>query len=250
MTGVEAVQEPEDHNQLIPMLEQSEETTGKLADMTLADAGYHSGANLAVCEQRKQMIAMPESQEHRLKNPYHKDSFSYDANTDSYICPIGRTLKFLEMRCVVKKVVRVYGGLGTVCRQCAAFGICTKNRYRGRELLMGPYDAELRRHRTWMATDEAKTFYKRRKELVEPAFGIIKEQMVVRRFLLRGWINVQAEANTLATAFNLRTLCSVWMAWSSEKRRLLVITIQELGHKIFSALSIFHFYPNHVLSPE
>lgn len=92
MTGVEAVQEPEDHNQLIPMLEQSEETTGNLVDMTLADAGYHSGANLAVCEQRKQMIAMPESQEHRLKNPYHKDSFSYDANTDSYICPIGQTL--------------------------------------------------------------------------------------------------------------------------------------------------------------
>jgi hypothetical protein len=217
--------------------------------MTLADAGYHSGANLAVCEQRKQMIAMPESQEHRLKNPYHKDSFSYDANNDSYICPTGQTLEFLETRCIVKKVVRVYGGLGTVCRQCSAFGICTKNRYRGRELLIGPYDAELRRHRGWMATGEAKIFYKRRKELVEPAFGIIKEQMGVRRFLLRGLGNVQAEANTLATAFNLRTLWSVWISWSSEKRRLLVITIQELGHKISSALPILHSYSNQVLSP-
>ncbi|MFC1976952.1 IS1182 family transposase [Chloroflexota bacterium] len=248
MTGVEAVQEPEDHNQLIPMLEQSEETTGNLIDMTMADAGYHSGANLAVCEQRKQMIAMPESQEHRLKNPYHKDSFSYDANTDSYICPIGQTLKFIEARCILKKVVRVYGGLGTVCRQCSAFGICTKNRYRGRELLIGPYDAELRRHRLWMATDEAKTIYKRRKGLVEPAFGIIKEQIGVRRFLLRGWSNVQAEANTMATAFNLRTLWSVWISWSSEKRGLLAITIQELGHKISHALPILHSYPNQVLS--
>lgn len=249
MIGVEAVQEPEDHNQLIPMLEQSEEMTGKLVDMTLADAGYHSGANLAVCEQRKQMIAMPESQEHRLKNPYHKDSFSYDAGAESYICPKGQLLKFIETRSLTKKKVRVYGGLGTVCRQCSSFGICTKNRYRGRELLIGPYDTDLRRHRVWMATDEAKTFYKRRKELVEPAFGIIKEQMGVRRFLLRGWSNVQAETNTLATAFNLRTLCSVWISWSSEKRRLLAITIQELGHKISGALPILHSYPNQVLSP-
>lgn len=248
MTGVEAVQEPEDHNQLIPMLEQSEETTGKLVDMTLADAGYHSGANLAVCEQRKQMIAMPESQEHRLKNPYHKDRFSYDASAESYICPKGQFLKFIETRFLTKKKVWVYGGLGTVCRQCSAFGICTKNRYRGRELLIGPYDADLRRHRVWMATDEAKIFYKRRKELVEPAFGIIKEQMGVRRFLLRGWSNVQAEVNTLATAFNLRTLCSVWISWSSEKRRLLAITIQELGHKISGALPILPSYPNQALS--
>jgi len=68
--------------------------------------------------------------------------------------------------------------------------------------------------------------------------------MGVRRFLLRGWSNVQAEANTLATAFNLCTLCSLWISWSSEKRRLLAITIQEVGHKISGVLPILHSYPN------
>ena len=57
----------------------------------------------------------------------------------------------------------------------------------------------------WMNTEEAKTIYKRRKELVEPSFGIIKEQMGMRRFLLRGLANVKTEARLLATAFNLRT---------------------------------------------
>ena len=37
-----------------------------------------------------------------------------------------------------------------------------------------------------MATDEARVLYARRKELNEPTFGIIKEQMGARRFLLRG----------------------------------------------------------------
>ena len=46
--------------------------------------------------------------------------------------------------------------------------------------------------------------------MVEPVFGIIKEQQGGRRFLLRGLTNVAAEWTVLATAFNLRTLWRVW----------------------------------------
>ena len=102
--------------------------------------------------------------------------------------------------------MRVYHSTGAICRQCPAFGVCTKCSHYGRELQIGPYDAELRRHRVWMAIEEVKEAYKQRKELIEPCFGIIKEQMCIRRFLLRGLINVRAEAVMLATAFNLRTL--------------------------------------------
>lgn len=238
LTGIEAVTDPEDHHQLVSMLKQSEEMTGKLADMTLADAGYHSGANLAECERRQQRIAMPESQNHRLKSPYHKDKFVYNSETDSYICSEGQTLHFLETRSLeVNKEVRVYGGLGKVCRHCPVFGACTKNRYRGRELLIGQYDAELRRHRTWMGTDEAKTVFKQRKTIIEPVFGIMKEQMGVHRFLLRGLKNVQAEAVTLATAFNLRTLFGIWTSWSADKRNVLIASINDVSIKtVFNLL--------------
>ena len=57
-----------------------------------------------------------------------------------------------------------------------------------------------------METEEAKQAYGLRKQLVEPIFGIIKEQLGARRFLLRGLANVRAEWTVLATAFNLRTL--------------------------------------------
>ena len=79
-------------------------------------------------------------------------------------------------------------------------------------MAIGPYDSSLRRHRAWMSTAAAKETYQQRKQLVEPVFGIIKEQMGVARFLLRGLANVAAEWTTLATAFNLRTL---WRAWQS-----------------------------------
>ena len=63
-----------------------------------------------------------------------------------------------------------------------------------------------------MSTDEAAEAYRRRQGLVEPVFGIIKEQHGGRRFLLRGLGNVSAEWSLLATAFNLKTL---WRAWKA-----------------------------------
>jgi hypothetical protein len=66
-----------------------------------------------------------------------------------------------------------------------------------------------------MNTNEAHTLYARRKELIEPTFGILKDQMNARRFLLRGLANVRTEFTLLATAFNLRTL---WRMWSMADR--------------------------------
>ena len=104
---------------------------------------------------------------------------------------------------------RFYQAPGAVCRACPAFGVCTKSKD-GRNVTVGPNDAALRRHRTWMATSAATEVYKLRKQVVEPVFGIIKEQQGGRRFLLRSLLNVAAEWTVLATAFNLRTLCRVW----------------------------------------
>ncbi len=61
-----------------------------------------------------------------------------------------------------------------------------------------------------MTTERARGLYARRKELIEPIFGILKEQLNARRFLPRGLANVRAEFALLATAFNLRTLWRVW----------------------------------------
>ena len=93
-----------------------------------------------------------------------------------------------------------------------------KDRLNGRALTIGPHDTVLRRHRAWMSSRQAIDASKLRKQLVEPVFGIIKEQQAARRFLLRGLVNVTAEWTVLATAFNLRTL---WRVWRSHALSLL-----------------------------
>ena len=210
VTAVDVVDAANDNALLVPMVEQAEETTGTRAQMTLADAGYFAASHLEECARRGQQVVVSESRQRFLKDPYHKDQFTYNEQSDSFTCPQGQTLKFVRIQHANGVPLRLYRASGAVCQACPAFRACTRAKEIGRSLAIGPHDAVLRRHRAWMSTPAAKEAYGLRKQLVEPVFGIIKEQQEARRFLLRGLVNVAAEWTMLATAFNLRTLCRVW----------------------------------------
>ena len=102
-------------------------------------------------------------------------------------------LSLVRGRFARKTNKRMYQAPKHICQACPVAGDCITRGSPSRSLAISPYDAALRRHRAWMATDEARSAFKKRKQLVEPVFGIIKEQQGVRRFLLRGVGNVTAE---------------------------------------------------------
>jgi transposase len=58
-----------------------------------------------------------------------------------------------------------------------------------------------------MKTEAGRKFYAQRKSTVEPVFGIIKEVMGFRRFMLRGLDAVRGEWTLVCMAFNLKRLC-------------------------------------------
>ena len=194
VTAIELVDEGTDNSSLIPMLQGAEEVTGVKAPLTLADAGYHSAAALQECADRGQLMVMPESQRGKAQeHPYHKDRFTYDADSDTYRCPQGQVLRFVSGQYGRGTNKRMYRATKPVCQACPVVATCITNGSRRRSLVIGPYDTALRNHRAWMATDEAQVALKMGKQLVEPVFGIVKEQQWVRRFLLRGLGNVTAE---------------------------------------------------------
>ena len=213
ITAAKVVSTAADCGQLVPMLEQAEELTGERVPVILADGGYNITANLEAGQSRGQTLVIAERSQKALKDPYFRDQFEYNALTDSYVCPKGQLLYFRGFR-LSKRLsagrYRAYRASGTICRKCPAFGVCTKDAHGGRTLWIGPSDILLRQHRQWMKTDEAKDLYARRQQLSEPVFGILKDQMGARRFLLRGLANVCAEFTLMATAFNLRTLSRIW----------------------------------------
>ena len=231
ITAAEVVNSASDSGQLIPMMEQAEDLTGKRTAVTLADGGYHTAANLEAGVRRDQTLVMTERYHNELRGPYFKDNFVFDSETDSYTCPRGQQLPFRGLRrskLTGLRTMRVYRASRTSCRSCPAFGVCTRDNHAGRALWISSSDELLHKHWQWMNTDEARILYARRKELNEPTFGILKDQMNARKFLLRGLANVGAEFTLLATAFNLRTL---WRAWTRLGERNIGINTQiaELG---------------------
>ena len=235
ITAAEVVNSASDSGQLVPMMEQAEDLTGKRTPVTLADGGYHTAANLEAGARRGQTLVMTERYHSELQGPYFKDNFIFDSETDSYLCPYGHQLIFRGLRRSKRRdsgSYRIYRASRTDCRTCKAFGVCTRDKHAGRALWISPSDELLRQHRQLMNTDEARTLYARRKELNEPTFGILKEQMNARRFLLRGLSNVRAEFNLLATAFNLRTLWRVWSKLGRSSNKVKIVIADSLATTI------------------
>lgn len=211
ITAADVTNAAHDHGQLVPMIEGARENTGDATSTTLADGGYHSGESLSDCDVKGYRVLMPESQRQALKSPYHKDRFSYDAESDSFVCPHGQQLKLSSIRRRKNKPdSRIYRACPQFCRKCPAFGTCTRCLRHGRMIEVGQYDKKLQEHRALMAQDQAKAAFKKRKQLIEPVFGIMKETQDARRFLTRGLDRVRAEWFLLSAAFNLRTLCRIW----------------------------------------
>ena len=202
--------------QLMPMIEEAAANTGagvrlrRTGTVTLADAAYHSGANLAQAAREGRRVLVPATNDPKRSNPYDKSHFRYRPEIDAYICPEGQTLNFSKVvRRRGEPEVRRYRAGAATCRSCPALGACTTN-MRGRTVEAGLHELLLSRHRLLMDTRWARALYKKRGCLIEPVFGILKEQQAARRFLLRGTQNVRAEWSLIATAFNLRTLYRTW----------------------------------------
>jgi len=211
LTAVAVVPDADDHGQLLPMLARVDATTGRGVATVLADGGYHDGATVAICAARGQRVVMPEAQQSALADPFHKEHFAYDPAADAFTCPAGHALTFRGIKArTARPMMRVYRGTAAVCRACPHFRVCTTDARQGRALEVGAHEAALRAHRAWMATEEAQTLARQRKALVEPVFGMLKEELGARRFLLRGRANVAAEWTLVATAANLRTCVRLW----------------------------------------
>jgi hypothetical protein len=123
ITAAEVVNTAADSGQLVPMLEQAEELTGERVRVTLADGGYHTAANLEAGERRGQRLVMAERYQGALQGTYFKDQFTYDAATDSYLCPHGYHLRFRGLRRSKRTgsgKTRVYHASRTACRCCCA----------------------------------------------------------------------------------------------------------------------------------
>ena len=122
VTAVDVVDQPSDNDLLIPMMAEAEDITGTKVHMTLGDAGYFAAAHVAECALRRQQVAVPDTHQRNHKNPYHKDRFICDQDSDSFTCPTGQRLRFSPHSIVQTRRPAAGVSRHWRCLPCVRFG--------------------------------------------------------------------------------------------------------------------------------
>jgi hypothetical protein len=218
IVGAEVVQEESDNFELVEMLDRVKENIGRVAKETVADAGYFSGEELKKAEESSYEVLVDttidkkaEGTKDGLASEFEIWDFSYDASADVWICPKGGVLRYEREQKHRGKgyMVRVYRCEGY--KECVHRRECSKNK-KGRTIGVSPYHFAIVNQLEKQNRVKNKALLKRRKTIVEPVFGIIKQVLNFRRWAVRGLENVRAHWFLICTAINLRKIYQRWMS--------------------------------------
>src|SRR3989339_79739 len=212
--AAETVTDENDRNQLKPMIEQTESNTQEAVKETAADSGYGSYSNYEYLDQKGIDGYVPDDHFQQYKsgeyqkeeNRYHYSNFTYDALSDSYVCPEGKRLTYCKAR-TNKTESRQWNHKvykGTECGTCAKRTLCTKSRVR--ELLIDIREPLLKRMREKLVSEEGRLKCFMRHYIIEPIFGHLKFNVGYRSFLLRGLGKVRAEFKLMCIGWNLKKM--------------------------------------------
>lgn len=144
------------------------------------------------------------------EDPYRKENFKYQAETDTYECPEKQPLHYMQDRIDVSKTgfishVKVYKASG--CASCSKHEVCTKSKEGNRTITVNnQLDIYKKIARANLESSKGVDLRKQRSAEIESCFGDIKHNMHFRRFHLRGIKKVKTEITIVSIAHNLRKL--------------------------------------------
>jgi transposase len=193
IVAAEITNEANDKRQMLPMLEEVEETVEKKPEKAVMDAGYYSKENLEKAE--------------KLETDCYVTSRKWEEEVKE---ERGRGQEKEEAKAVTTSFVNSPSQKGV--------GIANGDRIiedaetrSSRE----PADA-VRRMAAKLQTEEGKEIYRQRKKIAEPVFGQMKLNLGFRRFRLRGLDKAGGEWTLVCLVHNIKKIYARIMAKRGE----------------------------------
>ena len=172
----------------------------------LYDKGYHTGSQFAYAQNLgiEVLVAIPAVSSHAPDPAYDVANFSYDKQTDHYICPAQQILNTNGRnytKSYGKSSVQVKHYKTAACLTCDFFVKCTKNKA-GRLIERSQYSEVIAENAARMEANLP--LYLRRQAIVEHPYGIIKRQWGFYYIMTKKTIKrASADVGLMAIAFNL-----------------------------------------------
>ena len=204
----EVTNDGNDLEQLGPMALAAKESLGVEALEVAADSGYHSPAQIALCEANGVTPYVPGTRttsNSANAGLFTKEEFEYSEERDAYRCPAGEWLERRSHSYTKNGRVLGYYSNAGACRGCPMRAQCTRDRY-ARRIIRRPEEAQVMAMRKRLAQRPEMMV---RRKLVEHPFGTLKRGMDMGYFLLRGLERVGGEFSLSILAFNLKRVINI-----------------------------------------
>ncbi|MHC4880962.1 MAG: IS1182 family transposase [Planctomycetota bacterium] len=235
IVDIDVTNDVSDSNTLLPSVDRIKEDHGEYPGEALADGAYASGRNISGMESREIEFLSNMGSTAPETNPAVRDDptqpvadalwialplapqtkkldrccFLYNESDDCYYCPMGQRLTYSETKRDTRRgrrrERRVYR-----CQQCADCPHrpqCVSERNKsGRTVSRDVHTPERERLAAKMRDPSNQKKYDQRMRIAETPFGLIKEVLGLRQFLLRGLEKVQTEWRWACLAVNLDKL--------------------------------------------
>ena len=208
IVGVVMSNSSNDQKQLDAVLDSVQANTDRNPDKMTADAGYFSAANIGSCQTREIDAYIAATREGKQTgNSFDKRDFTYQSENDVYVCPAGRVLTLKQTQNAQnpeKPTKWVYEC--QACPECPFQKECAKAKSGLRTITRSENDPVREVMRTKVQSEQGKEIYRKRKEIVEPVWGQVKQVLGFRQFLLRGTEKVAGEFLLVTIGYNIRKL--------------------------------------------
>ena len=197
-------------------IEQLEAYTSQLPQNVIADSIFGTEENSELLEHKgidnymKFPLYHKEQTRKYRNNPFSKDNFIYDKQSDTYTCPNNKQLSFRYLKKDKSRNGYISQGRLYECEDCTGCPFadkCKRSTDNNRTILV---NEKLERYKQMMRknlrTEKGDKLKRKRGQEVESCFGDLKMNQGFRRFNLRGKAKVKVEAGILMITHNLRKI--------------------------------------------
>jgi transposase len=215
IVGVGVSQCGSDYGELVPAEERVEETMGSTPEQMVTDGGFVSRENILAMEEKGIDFIGPmgvgvaqsagQMKRRGVDPSFYPEAFNYDALSDTYGCPAGKSLRPDGEEKRLGRTNYKYRASGVDCQKCLFKAkCCPQNGAMGRAIVRGVDDPVVVAHKAKMETEEAKQIYRQRGAVAEFPNAWIKEKIGLRQFRLRGLIKVGMEVLWACLVYNIK----------------------------------------------
>ncbi len=170
------------------------------------DAGYFTAPVAESLERRSILGVFGYRRPSRTKNKFKKKHFTYQKESDTYLCPQGQELIY---KTTTRAGYRSYHSDPKQCTFCPVRDDCTQSENMQKVVTRHLYSEAVERANKMRLSSYGKKTYRRRSETVERSFADAKQHHGHRYARFRGLAKVQMQCWLAAAAQNIKKIALV-----------------------------------------